>query len=444
VGTVNGLEDIFLRGPAALMLVGALGYLVLLGKVEILLAIHLVLNQWTRTVFFWGVPHVYVLVSAVIGSCCVAVFLGSRPRHQLVSNRWIVPWSLAWALWFGLVWWAFGNEGYEGRLALINVALVVPVLWVSVRRGGQIRQFAVTYVGASLIGGVLAVNTALAGRPPGVLLSDPFLGAPGVFRNLSYNYHFFAAPFMVSLVFAWALARDAQKGAIRWCWAAAGAACAYILILTNSLQHLVGAFAALVFMASRVKTSGGALSRKLQGWIWGGTVALLVFASLEVAPDVVFRKVSGEDTLAAVASFDVRTQIWADSWKAFLSSPVFGVGLDFDAHNLFLGTLVNQGVVGLVFLIGWIWFVIRLIRHTKIFGWNEESRLWQESLLLIGCLALIVGQISGDVSGLWYLFWAPTMAWCLQGPSQGVSVHRPREAIDRTVGSEPGLGSETQ
>ena len=55
--------------------------------------------------------------------------------------------------------------------------------------------------------------------------------------------------------------------------------------------------------------------------------------------------------------FNVRSSLWALGLQEFIASPIWGNGFQVNAHNLFVGTLAAQGVIGLIFLIGFLLFI---------------------------------------------------------------------------------------
>ena len=116
----------------------------------------------------------------------------------------------------------------------------------------------------------------------------------------------------------------------------------------------------------------------------------------------------------AISRFGTRPEIWAEMWVVFSASPIFGSGLDYNAHNLFLGTLVTQGLVGFVFLCGWMVFALQVLRDSYRVRVDRTIQEWQWSMLLITGMAVLSGQISGDSTSLWHLFWPVVIAWNLQ------------------------------
>ena len=150
------------------------------------------------------------------------------------------------------------------------------------------------------------------------------------------------------------------------------------------------------------------------------TVLALVFAVALFLPGSgnLFARFQGED----LATLNYRTEIWSHSFRYFSDSGIarmiFGHGLlsgrhiirpvfpDFENyHNVYLLWLMDQGIVGLIAFVGFLWCVIR-----QIFKWDRPLKS-----VMIGWLAFF------SVAGLSSTISDERSFWILLGVMVGVT-----------------------
>jgi O-antigen ligase len=427
VETQYPIGPVHLEGYIGFLVMCAFTYWAIRGRIEILVPIQLVLNQWTRTVFVFGVPHLYLVSGALIVAVIARLLRRQAPLY-LRGHYWIIPWFALSIAWYVALSVFFGDSGYGTILLILNVAVVIPVLWLHVRSLNAVRVFARVYVATALLGAALAIKVALDYGSTSDLWRDPFMRSGVPFRLLSENYHFLAAPFSVALLLAWALARDASRWVERLCWSAAGLCCVYVLLLIGSRQHVLSAFVGSVLLAFHCVDWREHMGRKVRRLIVATALLSISLYTVAARPELLLRD-DEQNTFApsfVESIVGLRARIWASGLERFAQSPIVGNGPTFNSHNLFVATLANQGIVGFALLLGWLVFMLQVFRTSRSVPFNKESLQWQQALLVIGGMALVAGQASGDMTSLWYLYWAPTLAWCLQS--------RPRASLLRRVG----------
>jgi hypothetical protein len=116
-----------------------------------------------------------------------------------------------------------------------------------------------------------------------------------------------------------------------------------------------------------------------------GSVALLLYL---LVPDMFAPVLSRFQTIQEDRGSD-RIDIWAGGLQVFRESPLWGVGCDnfkssitryygmtFLPHSIYVGTLVELGIIGLVLLLVW----IGVLLHKT---WRAEDRIWCFPLLVV-------------------------------------------------------------
>ncbi len=109
-----------------------------------------------------------------------------------------------------------------------------------------------------------------------------------------------------------------------------------------------------------------------------------------------------------------RGPYWEQGVRQFLQNPIFGAGYasDTNAHNLFIGVLADQGLVGMFFLFGFIFFFIQQGLRIRFRG-DKQKFFWSIGILSIGIFGFIHGQASGTPISLWHVWWSAAMVWIL-------------------------------
>jgi O-antigen ligase len=110
-----------------------------------------------------------------------------------------------------------------------------------------------------------------------------------------------------------------------------------------------------------------------------------------------------------------RGWLWEIGWVNFLASPIWGWGFEKNvySHNLFIGALADQGIVGFIFLLGVIVFFIRRSRGVWSGRGPANVAIWRAMFVCIGIFGLSHGLVSSDVFSEWHLYWSAAFLWWL-------------------------------
>ncbi|MBE3591181.1 MAG: O-antigen ligase family protein [Firmicutes bacterium] len=197
----------------------------------------------------------------------------------------------------------------------------------------------------------------------------------------------------------------ARRGWRRWVWAAAAVVLATAILLSYTRGGWYAVLAALVLLALWV-------DRRLLLWL-----AVYVVAANAVFPGVLSRAASGLNP-EEVGTFQQRLQLWATAYYMWRDHPWVGVGTgDYvpltpeyvarhpeidrglrnrEPHNSYLKTLAEQGLFGLVLLLG----PLVLWWRALLFAWRQARPGPRRALLgglAAGSLAVAVHCLSNSV-----------------------------------------------
>ncbi len=107
-----------------------------------------------------------------------------------------------------------------------------------------------------------------------------------------------------------------------------------------------------------------------------------------------------------------RSSLWIGGWQAFLETPIWGTGFTYPyTHNMFIGSLAEQGLVGTAFLLGYFYFLAR--QSQVVFnGRGDDSRaIWRMTFFGIIVFGMTHGLASGSPISVRHLYWAGAMLW---------------------------------
>lgn len=380
---------------------------------------------WTRTLFFGPISANYLLLG-VIALATVVYMVRYRRMSLLPSvvdrgqqlwippgDRWILAWMALWLVWMLLLLNLYQPERGFGLIRILTV-YILPTLPIVLLFGAELRRvrgFAVAYLLTTMVGGWLALSVIEI--PLDYLIQDPTLKETPIIRLNLLNYHFFAYAFSMSLIMALGLFLESKRWYRSLFMLACAAYCVYFLLLAGSRQSINGALiATLVLVGWSMRRSGPIKLRALLML----TLLLSIGIGLYLtSPDLLIRdgEGGGGNFLAIFALFDDRGGLWAGGWERFLSSPLWGVGFAYNTHNLFVGVLADQGLVGMVFFLGFLVFALHQSRRVWSGGQEDPRAVWRAVFFGILVFSLVHSQASGNVFTVWHLYWATAMLWWL-------------------------------
>jgi hypothetical protein len=261
------------------------------------------------------------------------------------------------------------------------------------------------------------------------LLKDPTLTSFGVVQLGVINYHWFAYPFAISVLFGFGLIKEFKNIFARVLLFGFILVCVYFLILAGSRQSILGCVAGILFFSAWI------VSRHKVSSAWviplvTGVFAFMYWLILQ-APDLLRLGLGSQAGVIDVNATRIidfiqsRSVItWQEGIKTFLSSSIWGVGFSqhYVSHNLFIGTGADQGIVGLIFLVGFLIFWAR----QAILAWREVElnieNTWRMILVSVMIFELVQSQFSGSPIAEWAMWWSTTFLWIM---NQAAQEHKP-------------------
>lgn len=443
------INTVTLTALQSVLFLGLCAWLIWRGWPEGVLSIYLSMATWTRSVMIFGVVHTWVLLAALLCAGAVSVLRrGLHLRHsqhlrhgmlmrrglrlRLPSHdRWIIGWLGIWTAWMLalIVFYRPDNTMPILRSWLLNTLVPLPFILMFADDLRRIKIFAVVFLATAVVGGWF--DLSVLEIPLAYLRYDPTLQAFGVLRLGVENYHFIGIGFAIALIMAAGLLVTSKSIYARFLIVLASAWCAYFLMLSGSKQSIFfGAVAVLLVAAWVSKRRGG---RSWQLLLAVSVPMVLGVMLYQESPYLMLR--SNTVTLSDVfsSSFAERVQLWGEGLDIFWQSPVWGEGFSkaVISHNLFVGTLADQGLVGFVFLVGILAFLARQIRGIGRSPLSDERTVWRILFICLVVFSLLRGQTSSAIYSSWELFWAGAFLWRLRSSSAEAPVRSMRHDAPR-------------
>lgn len=381
-------------------------------RLEYALAIYVSTPLWTRSIQIGAVAHTWVFLAVMLCSAIMYSVRRKKPLLYPIFDGWIVLWFSIWYFWMLiLVLLSFpSEEDHLLRFLILYLLIPLPFFYLIAQDVEKIKGFAVAFIATTVVGGILAINIINLSFLQ--IISDPTLLSFGILRLNIINYHWFSYDFAISLILIIALFRIYSNIALRLIFSVLAVYCIYFLLLLGSRQAMAGsAITMLLFlliMAIR--------SRKNTFGVLVLVISLIALgaAIYMYAPELVLR--SYETDISQ--SFDLearRGEYWQMGWDIFLASPIWGSGFrQFIAHNLFIGTLAEQGLVGLIFLFGFFFFCFKQIIPIFSAPITDERTIWGITFSCIIIFGVIHSQVSGSVVSVWHFYWSSVIIWILR------------------------------
>jgi O-antigen ligase len=290
------------------------------------------------------------------------------------------------------------------RDLLLYIMAPLPIMALFAHDVRRLKGFALAYVFTTLLGGF--VSLAILNVSFVDFFRDASVGTRLQFLGLD-NYHYMGHALAISLILLAAFYQESKAKYLRLFYLLTTLCAVYFAMLVGSRQAIFSVSVVFgLFAWTRLR------SRKANFWalaVLFGLVVFLGYFMFREDPKLVLRS-SGSLDEAAALSYSERWELWMQGLGLFASSPVWGLGFAKSqvAHNIFIGVLADQGVVGLILFIGLMVFFVRMARRVQ-----GEPTIWGTAFLYIGFYALIHSQFSGNVLGVWELYWSSLFLWCL-------------------------------
>lgn len=385
--------------------------LIVSGRIGVIVGMYLSLMFWSRSLRIFSIVHTWILIFAMSATTTIYVLKNGWGPRLPRKDRWIILWMGAWWFWQFLL---IAVNDFQLKAALLRTAvfrtiLPLPFVIVIAHDSREIRGFTLGYAGATLLNGLFVLDSLSVSFRH--LLSDPVLNDLNVLRLGLNNYHWFSYTFAISSILVFAAMLHEKKRLISFLGAGSVGYFSYFLLMSTSKQS-IGSFL-LVILGLVLWLQFRRQIPRLTSLAVLLVVTWLFFYLYQRAPEMILRH---SDSL--IEAFDLigdRGQLWLIGWDTFLHSPLWGSGfVNYTRiHNLFFGTLGDQGLVGFVFLIGFLVFVSRQIRPLLAVQTGRPEVLWRAGFACIVLFGLLHAQASGNALTVSHIYWGAAFLWIL-------------------------------
>ena len=381
-----------------------LAWMVVRGRMEVVLGIYLVTGGWgmqvTIPIFGRNVPLLWFVVPFLIPGC-IYCYLKNKPKIIYPNDNNAVICFAFWVAWMSIIAVGYGFPENYGRATAIGILFrfTIPMFALVLTLGNlqQIRWLAFSFVVTAIPLGCLLVSKSNQFKD----LDWGTIAAAGG-DEFVYNYHFCGWITGLALVFSCILFVDSGFGRLKlkaFVFPPILGVLCYILLTTSSRQTMVAiTFALLLFCFLVMRFSLKSLV----------PILLVVFA-IGVGGYLLIAEDLGRLRLEkVVADFFGRIDLYKIMWEWFLKSPLTGNGLVYDPgynHNLFLDILAGQGVIGLVLMCGVLFAFARFGRRLASRSDNVSIDLWRKGLLAAALFVFIPQMVTGGVLSAHPLLW---------------------------------------
>jgi O-antigen ligase len=418
------MKEIFLTPILTGLILLVCLYFVWKGRVDWATGTYLSLASWAGVIRFGSVNHIWVFSITMVGAA--GVYWLKHPGLSIIPRRdaWIVLWLMVWWGWMLFLLSLSDISPTEKNYVLVPFLFYntapIPIFLLFAADLLRLKGFALAYLFTSIVGGGVAFSQLFKlGVSLADLYRDPFLsnyesGTAFWFANATggMNYLAFAYAFGISLVLILALV-FLYRRSFSFAMLIMGAAyCTYFLLMSTSKQIMLStAIVGLLFALWAIRRR----IFRMRIILLTGVVAAIFLSVLFFRPEWILRS-----TVSLSEAFNIvkdRGPSWAEGWDAFVRSPLIGVGFSQGTslgHNIFLNTLGNQGLVGMVFFIGFLVFLGKQVRGIWAGKGTREQAIWRMAFLCLALLFLFAGQASGSPESAWPLFWSAVILWRLK------------------------------
>ncbi|HVH68411.1 MAG TPA: O-antigen ligase family protein [Gemmatimonadales bacterium] len=290
------------------------------------------------------IPHLVGIVASVVG----VLYILARRRVRPLS--WFHVCVLLFLVWAGATaLWSIDSEATQTRfLTYLQLAVLVWLLWEVAWSPERTRALLGAYVLGVSVAAVATVYDYLAGAYAA--------GYPGRFTGLDVNPNELGMTLALGLPMAWYLNLSQRGRRFAWLWQLYLPLAITAVLLTASR----GAFLAMVTALLVIPATQARLRLRTKIALSALAVGSLVLAAMLV-PETTLERLQTTGTDIESGYFGNRARIWRAGLDVARQHPVVGVGagtfgaavepslnFQWSSHNVFLGILVEDGVVGLL------------------------------------------------------------------------------------------------
>jgi O-antigen ligase len=290
-----------------------------------------------------SIPRLLGIVASGVG----VLYILARRRVRPLS--WFHVCVLLFLVWAGAsTLWSIDSEATQTRfLTYLQLAVLVWLIWEVAWSQQRIRALLGAYVLGVSVAAVATVYDYLAGAYAA--------GYPGRFTGLDVNPNELGVTLAIGLPMAWYLNLSQRHRRFAWLWQLYLPLAITAILLTASR----GAFLTMLVALAIIPATQGRLRLRTKVALSALAVGSLVAAAI-VVPETTLERLQTTREDIETGYFGNRGQIWRAGLDVAWEHPLVGVGagtfgaavepslnFQWSSHNVFLGILVEDGVVGL-------------------------------------------------------------------------------------------------
>lgn len=289
---------------------------------------------------------------------------------------------------------------------MMYIVLPIPIILSFSRDVKQIRLFAFAYVVATIINGLIILK--MGGFNLGSSLLFELLADGDQIGKSILNYHRIGVAFGISLILLFYFFTS-SKSVFKYVIIAMSFIFLFVMLfLIGSRQMIFAILLSLpIYLFVSIKTPH--TNQKLGFFLLG--ILILIFLNW-LFENLGFLLLRGQNLdYSIVDESSSRMNFWQKGLNSFFESPIFGTLFQTrNGHNLFIGTLEAEGIVGLIFLVVYLLFVVRQIRvilRVKDASFDNYTK----AFIFILFFGLVHSQFSGDFISIPHLYWPAAVLW---------------------------------
>ncbi len=339
------------------------------------------------------IPRIVGLVASAVG----VVHVLARRRVRPLS--WFHVFAILFVLWAGVsAFWSLDPQATGAKVLtylqlVVLVWLIWEIAWSPERQRGLLQAY------------VLGVSVSA-----GVTIHTYLLGVPTIegtrFTAFSFNVNELGMTLALGLPMAWYLSLSQPHQRLAWIWRLYLPLGVTAILLTASR----GAFLAALVALAIIPWTLGRLRLRTKVALYAFCAGTL-FAATQFVPETSWERLQTIRSDVGAGYFGGRGAIWMAGLEVAQEHPIAGVGagaygaaveptlfFGWGAHSVPLAILVENGIVGLLLLLGAVTAVTIPVRHLPPL---------QRRFSIVLLLAMAVASLSGeweDRKAFWFVF----------------------------------------
>ena len=297
-----------------------------------------------------SIPRLVGIVASGVGVLSILAQRSVRPLS------WFHVCVVLFLVWAGAsTLWSIDSEATQTRfLTYLQLAVLVWLIWEIAWSHQRIRALLGAYV--------LGVSVAAAATVYDYLAGAYAAGYPGRFTGLDVNPNELGMTLAIGLPMAWYVNLSQRHRRFAWLWQLFLPLAITAILLTASR----GAFLTMLVALAIIPATQGRLRLRTKVALSALAVGSLVAAAI-VVPETTLERLQTTQADIESGYFGNRGRIWRAGLDVAWEHPLVGVGagtfgaavepslnFQWSSHNVFLGILVEDGIVGLFLFVAMI------------------------------------------------------------------------------------------